>query len=319
MQVSRVLAPITLMALCSCSQPESKTDTSASATKNDLQNVLNQRTQEAYKLGYEAGRRKGFEEGFSHGMVKSFTDTSNIRIHKNELKRLVAEIIYSHNSSSQPKPIPEKVLSRKFEAYAILNTEEPEAAYRYVRAEAKNKYRLSEYEFYNYFGVTDTLRLADGNTMLVVLYGITGFEYIPFVFAVFKIVGDKFVLEGLLDELNGASIGGLKIEEIIPLSDGSYLLRGLTRGGDGGDVWAELWFSHWRKPFHLKKLFSQSYKAYSENNQKEFGYSFDRESLKAEVLIKERKVLSRGNEGRQYSEWSVIERDSVDLNALITK
>lgn len=282
------------------------------------------KTLQLMKQGYNQGYQKGYADGYTAGLVDNAvrvsSDTANIKIAIGDIKKLVAEIIYSHDRSEAPPQFPNRVISKKFEAFSILNTEEPATIFKYVDLKIKQKYMLSESEFYNYFVVEDTIRLAETYEMLAIMRDCNGFEFIPYVFAIFEITGDELVLKGLLDELYGAGIGKLWVEKIIKVSSDGYVLQGRTGGGDAGDSWGELWLGYWKRPFHLRRLYekryyfkSEIYEYPGETNEKKIDCKINNAGLWAEVVLQERQVRHSSADQRNYSAWSVVERDSVDF------
>lgn len=267
-----------------------------------------------YKMGFDAGYKKGFAEGF----VRYSTDTSNIKIHVNDIKKLVAELIYFHSGASATKPTTnERVISRKFEAYAILNSVEPTVSYEYVKAARSRRSAISDEEFYDYFIVQDTVRVPETNELLAVMHNVTGYEFIPYVFAVFELNRDELRLKGLLDGWKGVGIGSLKIDQIIKVSSDNYLLRGQSGGGDAGYAWKAIWFGYWNRPYHLIWLYENQCEYYSGTHQKEIDHLLNITDFKALIHIKERKVSVYANDSTQYSDWEIVESDTIDLKYLM--
>lgn len=317
-----------------CCADSSKKNDANKAVKNSHTEAASERghsateespkTLQVMKHGYNQGYQKGYADGYTAGLVDNAvrfsTDTANIKIAIVDIKKLVAEIIYLHDGSAAPPQFPNQVISKKFEAYSILNTEEPAALAKYVGVKIKNKFILSENEFYNYFIVEDTIRLTETGEMLAVMRDCNGFEFIPYVFAIFEITGDQLMLRGLLDALYGAGIGKLWIEKMIKISSDDYVLQGRTGGGDAGDHWGSLWLGYWKRPLHLKKLYekscyfkSETYEYPSETNEKMIDCKINNADLWAEVILRERKVRHSATQQREYSEWFVVERDRIDF------
>jgi len=242
------------------------------------------------------------------------TDSGTIKIHMRDLDKLVAEIIHFRDPSSKPQSIKRAVVSKTFEAYSLTKPDSRNK-WPYLKSRNKDKPKLGGGESYDFFVVQDTIRLED--EMLVVMNSYGGFEFVPYVFAVFDIQGEDLILQGLLDGLFGASMGPMRVKEIIRISGGEYLLHGTTAGRDAGS-WGSIWFAYWEKPFHLAKIYRKSYKSEHRGSATKLDYTFDKDKLTLEVIVYGRDFIEVDKDSKwHYTDWVIIEQESVDLMNIV--
>ncbi|NQT27056.1 hypothetical protein HQ585_17005 [candidate division KSB1 bacterium] len=269
--------------------------------------------EKAYKKGYDEGYQEGYNEGIIKAGLKERIVGGHVSINMDELDRIVAEIKYSHNPSSSYKiPVKEAVISNKFEAYSIIYNKR--MIEEYTRLMLDKRPKMDKNHYYGFFQVQDSYLLEDSNQMLVVMRSVFGWEFIPYVFAIFEIDGVLLSLKGLVEELYGASLGKLTVEAIIKVEDKGHLLIGKNIMSDEGR-WESVWIDLLSPSFSIRKLYEKGVGCEPMEDSQRIEYTLDKEQLKMQIMISERKYLG----GNDFSEWSLIEQEDVDLKELIVK
>jgi len=295
-----------------------------SCTEDKYEEGLDAGTKKGYAEGLSVGIQKGREEGYTQGFTDGIKRKSlyqqteqlfRMEIPVQDIGKLVAKVTYVHYLSSPREPI-NAVLSKVFDSYWILDSDDSNRLVNFAADKVRSLGYTADSHTIKYFVVQEIYPIKGMDELLVLMRG-TGFEFIPYVIAIFDVKEEVATLKYLLDKLYGASIGRLGIDKVVKYDEKSFVIQTNSYGGDAGEGWGAVSLSYWQRPYHVEEIFTKSFSSRSGENERQIALNLEEESLVAMVVVKERKVAGQKAGEYQYTEWVLHASDTVDVREFV--